>query len=107
MHAEISGTVDFKEPNDHLCLARLRSLVARLGHRPGAPFDRAAYDPQRDAPKFAAQELYALLDPDPAKATGNSYDMHEVIARLLDRSEFDEYKADYGKTCLLYTSRCV
>jgi 3-methylcrotonyl-CoA carboxylase beta subunit len=100
MHAEISGTVDFKEPNDHLCLARLRSLVARLGHRPGAPFDRAAYDPQRDAPKFAAQELYALLDPDPAKATGNSYDMHEVIARLVDRSEFDEYKADYGKTVL-------
>jgi 3-methylcrotonyl-CoA carboxylase beta subunit len=100
MHAEISGTVDFKEPNDHLCLARLRSLVARLGHRPGAPFDRAAYDPQRDAPKFAAQELYALLDPDPAKTTGNSYDMHEVIARLVDRSEFDEYKPDYGKTVL-------
>jgi 3-methylcrotonyl-CoA carboxylase beta subunit len=100
MHAEISGTVDFKEPNDHLCLARLRSLVGRLGHRPGAPFNRAAYDPQRDAPKFAAQELYALLDPDPAKATGNSYDMHEVIARLVDRSEFDEYKPDYGKTVL-------
>ena len=54
MHAEISGTVDFKEPNDHLCLARLRSLVSRLGHGPAAPFDRAAYDPQRDAPKFAA-----------------------------------------------------
>jgi len=100
MHAEISGTVDFKEPNDHMCLARLRSLVARLGHRPGAPFDRRPYDPQRDAPKFAAEELYALLDPDPAKATGNSYDMHEVIARLVDRSEFDEYKADYGKTVL-------
>jgi acetyl-CoA carboxylase carboxyltransferase component len=100
MHAEISGTVDFKEPNDHMCLARLRSLVARLGHPPGAPFDRRPYDPKSDAPKFAAQELYALLDPDPAKATGNSYDMHEVIARLLDRSEFDEYKADYGKTVL-------
>ena len=100
MHAEISGTVDFKEPNDHVCLARLRSLVARLGHRPGAPFDRRPYDPKRDAPKFAAQELYALLDPDSAKATGNSYDMHEVIARLVDRSEFDEYKPDYGKTVL-------
>ena len=35
MHAEISGTVDFKEPNDHLCLARLRSLVAKMGERPG------------------------------------------------------------------------
>jgi 3-methylcrotonyl-CoA carboxylase beta subunit len=100
MHAEISGTVDFKEPNDHLCLARLRSLVARLGHGPGAPFDRAAYDAGRDAPKFAAQELHALLDPDPAKGAGNSYDMHEVIARLMDRSEFDEYKPDYGKTVL-------
>jgi 3-methylcrotonyl-CoA carboxylase beta subunit len=100
MHAEISGTVDFKEPNDHMCLARLRSLVARLGHGPAAPFDRAPYDPQRDAPKFAAQELYALLDPDPSKGASHSYDMHEVIARLVDRSEFDEYKADYGKTVL-------
>jgi 3-methylcrotonyl-CoA carboxylase beta subunit len=100
MHAEISGTVDFKEPNDHMCLARLRSLVARLGHGPIAPFDRAPYDAQREAPKFAPQELYALLDPDPSKGAGNSYDMHEVIARLVDRSQFDEYKADYGKTVL-------
>ncbi len=100
MHAEISGTVDFKEPNDHLCLARLRSLVSRLGHGPVAPFDRTAYDPDRDAPKFAAQELCALLDPDPAKGAGNSYDVHEVIARLVDRSQFDEYKKDYGKTVL-------
>ena len=98
MHAEISGTVDFKEPNDHLCLARLRSLVSRLGHGPVAPFDRAPYNPQQDAPKFAPQELYALLDPDPAKGAGNSYDVHEVIARLVDRSQFDEYKPDYGKT---------
>ncbi len=100
MHAEISGTVDFKEPNDHMCLARLRSLVARLGHGPTAPFDRAPYDAQRDAPKFAPQELYALLDSDPSKGASNSYDMHEVIARLVDRSQFDEYKGDYGKTVL-------
>jgi acetyl-CoA carboxylase carboxyltransferase component len=100
MHAEISGTVDFKEPNDHLCLARLRSLVGRLGHGPAAPFDRAAYDPRLDGPKFAPQDLYALLDPDPARGAANSYDMHEVIARLVDRSQFDEYKADYGKTVL-------
>jgi 3-methylcrotonyl-CoA carboxylase beta subunit len=100
MHAEISGTVDFKEPNDHLCLARLRSLVARLGHSPGAPFDRIPFDPGRDAPKFSPKDLYALLDPEPAKSAGSAYDMHEVIARLIDRSEFDEYKADYGKTVL-------
>jgi 3-methylcrotonyl-CoA carboxylase beta subunit len=98
MHSEISGTVDFKEPNDHLCVARLRSLVSRLGHGPSAPFDRASFDPQQDAPRFASQELYALLDPDPVKGAGQSYDIHEVIARLVDRSQFDEYKQDYGKT---------
>ena len=91
MHAEISGTVDFKEPNDHLCIARLRSLVGRLGHGPKAPFDHAAFDLGRDKPKFPAGDLYAFLD---------SYDMHEVLARLLDRSEFDEYKPDYGKTVI-------
>src|SRR5271168_235032 len=100
MHAEISGTVDFKEPNDHLCIARLRSLVAKIGHRPGAPFSRIPYDAEKDAPKYAAEDLYSLLDPDPAKSVANTYDMHDVIARLVDRSEFDEYKADYGKTVL-------
>jgi 3-methylcrotonyl-CoA carboxylase beta subunit len=98
MHSEISGTVDFKEPNDHLCIARLRSLVAKIGHRPGAPFDRAAYDVAKDAPKYPAEDLYALLDPDPGKPS--AYDMHEVIARIVDRSEFDEYKPDYGRTVL-------
>jgi acetyl-CoA carboxylase carboxyltransferase component len=100
MHSEISGTVDFKEPNDHLCIARLRSLVGKLGQRPGAPFSRVAFDEKVDAPKFAAEDLYGLIDPDPAKAATNVYDMREVIARIVDRSEFDEYKADYGRTVL-------
>ncbi|MGA9242016.1 MAG: acyl-CoA carboxylase subunit beta [Silvibacterium sp.] len=100
MHAEISGTVDFKEPNDHLCIARLRSLVAKIGHRPGAPFSRIPYDPDKDAPKYAAEDIYSLLDPDPAKTAANTYDMHELLARIIDRSEFDEYKHDYGRTLL-------
>ncbi|MFT4111234.1 acyl-CoA carboxylase subunit beta [Silvibacterium sp.] len=100
MHAEISGTVDFREPNDYLCVARLRSLVAKLGQRPGAPFARIAFELKQDAPKHAAEDLYALLDPDPAKASANSYDMHEVIARIVDRSEFDEYRPDYGRTVI-------
>jgi 3-methylcrotonyl-CoA carboxylase beta subunit len=100
MHAEISGTVDFKEPNDHLCLARLRSLVSKLGHPQRAPFDRIPYDPTNDAPKYTAEDLYALVDPDPARASANAYDMHELIARLVDRSEFDEYKPDYGRTLI-------
>jgi 3-methylcrotonyl-CoA carboxylase beta subunit len=41
-----------------------------------------------------------VLDPDPARGAVNTYDMHEVIARIVDRSEFDEYKADYGRTVI-------
>ncbi len=112
MHAEISGTVDFKEPNDHLCLARLRSLVGKIGARrvasaplpvlsnDGEVFSRVAFDAVKDAPKYAAEDLYGLIDPDPAKAASNVYDMREVIARIVDRSEFDEYKEEFGRTLL-------
>jgi acetyl-CoA carboxylase carboxyltransferase component len=100
MHAAISGTVDFKEPNDQLCLARLRSLVAKMGERPPAPetFRRREFDAIRDAPKFAAEDVYGLLNPEPGSS--NVYDMREVIARIVDRSEFDEYKAEFGRTVL-------
>jgi 3-methylcrotonyl-CoA carboxylase beta subunit len=103
MHAEISGTVDFKEPNDEHCLARLRSLVARIGERhalsnlPEA-FHRVEFDPTRDAPNYPADHLYGLLNPAPGAS--NVYDMREVIARIVDRSEFDEYKTDFGRTVL-------
>ncbi|MHB8302189.1 MAG: acyl-CoA carboxylase subunit beta [Acidobacteriaceae bacterium] len=100
MHAEISGTVDFKEPNDHLCLARLRSLVSRLGHRPSAPFDRIPHNAANDAPKYPAEDLRGILNLDPAKAAASSYDMHAIIARIVDGSRFDEYKPDYGQTLL-------
>jgi 3-methylcrotonyl-CoA carboxylase beta subunit len=111
MHAEISGTVDFKEPNDHLCLARLRSLVGKIGMRQGSGlrpqgpegvevFSRVTFDANVDAPKYAAEDLYGLIDPDPAKAASNVYDMREVIARIVDRSEFDEYKEEFGRTVL-------
>ncbi len=100
MHAEISGTVDFKEPNDHLCIARLRSLVSRLGYRPAAPFNRIAYDAEEDSPRYPAEDLLGLLNLDPAKTATHSYDMHAVIARVVDGSRFDEYKPDYGQTLL-------
>ncbi len=117
MHSEISGTVDFKEKDDTACIARLRSLVGRMGqrplttdnsllttdsHHPAAQlptpevFSRIAFDAERDAPKYAGEELYGLLDPAPGAS--NIYDVREVIARLVDRSEFDEYKADFGRT---------
>jgi acetyl-CoA carboxylase carboxyltransferase component len=100
MHSEISGTVDFKEPNDTLCIERLRSLVSRLGNRPPAPFDRIAYDAAKDAPKYPADDLLGIMNLDPTKVAAHSYNMHAVIARITDRSQFDEYKRDYGKTLL-------
>jgi 3-methylcrotonyl-CoA carboxylase beta subunit len=96
MHAEISGTVDFKEKDDAGCLARLRSLVSRLGRKESEAFSRVPFDAERDAPKFAADELYGLMDP--VVGATNAYDMREVIARLVDRSQFDEYKAEFGRT---------
>jgi len=108
MHAEISGTVDFKEPNDHLCIARLRSLVDKMGDRHNSEsrtlqternvYNSIAFDVTKDAPAFPADDLYGLLNPAPGSS--NVYDMHEVIARIIDRSEFDEYKADFGRTVL-------
>src|SRR5215470_1357161 len=100
MHAEVSGTVDFKEKDDESCIERLRSLAGKIGERGGAPFSVLPYDAKENAPKFAAEDLYGLIDPDPAKAATNVYDMHDVIARIGDRSEFDEYKADFGRTML-------
>ncbi len=98
MHAEISGTVDFKELDDASCLKRLRSLVGMLGTRRDAPFSATAYDAVADAPRYAADDLYGLLDPRPGAS--NVYDMREIIGRLTDRSAFDEYKPDFGRTLL-------
>jgi 3-methylcrotonyl-CoA carboxylase beta subunit len=103
MHAEISGTVDFKEPNDHMCIARLRSLVGKIGERQEIAsnpevFNRIGFDVERDAPNYAREDLYGFLSPAPGAS--NIYDMREVIARIVDRSEFDEYKAEFGRTIL-------
>jgi 3-methylcrotonyl-CoA carboxylase beta subunit len=103
MHAEISGTVDFKEPDDHHCMARLRSLVGKIGERKNPTpveevYNRAQFDAGRDAPKYPVEDLYGLLNPAPGAS--NVYDMREVIARIVDRSKFDEYKQDFGRTVL-------
>jgi len=92
MHSAISGTVDYREPSDEACLARIRSLVEKIGHRPLAPFDRA----KPELPAFAAEELYGIFESDPARP----YDMKEILARIVDGSRFDEYKAEYGKTLI-------
>jgi acetyl-CoA carboxylase carboxyltransferase component len=93
MHSAISGTIDFREPNDESCLKRIRSLVEKMGYRSfGGPFHQAA----PESPLYAAEELYGIYESDPSRP----YDMREVIARIVDGSKFDEYKAEYGQTVL-------
>jgi acetyl-CoA carboxylase carboxyltransferase component len=93
MHAAISGTIDFREPNDETCLKRIRSLVEKMGYRSqGGPFHQAP----PESPLYASEELYGIYESDPSRP----YDMREVIARIVDGSKFDEYKAEYGQTVL-------
>ena len=92
MHSQISGTVDFREPDDQSCLARIRLLVDKMGNRQLGVFDRK----QPEQPLFAAEEVYGIFESDPAR----QYDMKEIIARIVDGSQFSEYKSEYGETVL-------
>jgi 3-methylcrotonyl-CoA carboxylase beta subunit len=90
MHAKKSGVVDHLAENDEHALTIVRDIVSHLGktHKP----DVDLKDPR--SPKFDADDLYAII-PDDVRAP---YDVHEVIARLVDGSEFHEFKANYGAT---------
>jgi len=92
MHSAISGTVDFREPNDEACLARIRAIVEKWGYRRQSPWDRK----KPEEPGLATEEIYGIYDSSP----GRPYDMKEIVARIVDGSRFDEYKPEYGKTLL-------
>ena len=92
VHAAISGTIDFREPDDESCLARIRALVDKMGHRKTAPFDCIEPEP----PAYPPDEIYEIFSSDPAR----QYDMREIIARIVDGSRFEEYRAEYGETVL-------
>jgi 3-methylcrotonyl-CoA carboxylase beta subunit len=97
MHAQIAGTIDYREANDQICLERLRSVVSKLGHKPTAPFSRTKAEP----PAYAAEEIYGIFESDGMRP----YDMKEIIARVVDGGKFDEYKAEYGKTIVCGLAR--
>jgi 3-methylcrotonyl-CoA carboxylase beta subunit len=92
MHSQISGTVDFREPDDESCIARIRSLVDKMGAANAAPF---SHTKSRD-PLYPGDEIYSIFTADP----GKQYDMRDIIARIVDASEFDEYRAESGETVL-------
>lgn len=90
VHCEISGVTDHRMKNDEECLAKIRSIVGKLGRASVAGFDRI--EPQ--LPKFPASDLHSIITSDRAKP----YDMYNILARILDSSELDEYKEGFGKT---------
>jgi 3-methylcrotonyl-CoA carboxylase beta subunit len=92
MHAQISGTVDFREADDSSCLRRIRFLAGQMGARPAAPFRHTQAEP----PGYPPEEIYGIYSPDPVR----QYDMREIIARVVDGSVFEEYRAEYGETVL-------
>lgn len=90
MHTEISGIADYKFENEQDCLDQVRRIIDKLGAGQKAGFDRVA----PELPKKNPNELYGIVSVDNSKP----YDVVEVIERLVDNSEFDQFKQDYGKT---------
>lgn len=96
-HCEISGVTDYKAKNDEDALDRIRSVMDKIGD-----FEKAGYNRSTPAkPAENEDELYGIL---PVNRT-EQYDMFDIIKRLVDNSEYDEYKADYGKTLICCYAR--
>ena len=88
LHARKSGVVDHLAENDEHALSIVRDIVSTFGESKG--FDAALREPRE--PKYDAEELYGII-PEDVRAP---YDVHEIIARIVDGSEFHEFKALYG-----------
>jgi 3-methylcrotonyl-CoA carboxylase beta subunit len=91
-HCEISGVTDYKMPNDEVCLQTIRNIFDKMGEGRKAGFSRIAPTP----PKLDEQEIYGILPSDRTK----QYDMLDLILRLVDNSDFQQYKEKYGQTLL-------
>ena len=89
-HTEISGIADYKFDTEQECLDQVRRIMDKIGEQGRAGFDRA----KSEAPKKDPKEIYGLMAADNSKP----YDIVEVIERIVDNSEFDQFKEDYGKT---------
>jgi len=97
VQSNISGVTDYIMKDDKECIAQIRSLVEKFGDRDKAGFNRIESNP----PKFESKEIHGILPEDTIK----QYDMFEVIARIVDESVIDEYKAGYGKTVITAYAR--
>jgi acetyl-CoA carboxylase carboxyltransferase component len=89
-HCEISGVTDYKCENDADCLDRIRNIMDKVGAPAQAGFDRA----ESKLPKKEVKELYSILP----ETREKPYDIHDIIDRLVDDSDFEEYKEKYGQS---------
>jgi len=88
-HTEISGIADYKFKTEQECMDHIKRMISMLGEKEKAGFDRI----KPALPKKNPDELYGLLPLD-----GKTYDIVDVIERIVDNSEFEQFKEDYGKT---------
>ncbi|NRR93237.1 acyl-CoA carboxylase subunit beta [Winogradskyella undariae] len=96
-HCEISGVTDYKAKDDKDALDKIKSIVDKIGD-----FDKAGYNrAESKKPKENPDDIFGILP----KSRADQYDMKEIIKRLVDDSEFDEYKQDYGKTIITAYAR--
>src|SRR5690606_7603483 len=89
-HTSISGVCDYKTENDQECIATIRDLMDKIGQPETAGFDRK----ESVAPKHDPKSVYGILPIERSKP----YNVKDVIERIVDNSEFTEYKSDYGKS---------
>ncbi|EEG08123.1 carboxyl transferase domain-containing protein [Pseudogulbenkiania ferrooxidans] len=90
VHTRISGVADHLAQNDAHALSIARRIVSDLNWKKQGELDRA----EPKAPRYAAEEIYGVIPADPKKP----FDVREIIARLVDDSDFDEFKQNYGTT---------
>ncbi|MFN5705650.1 MAG: acyl-CoA carboxylase subunit beta, partial [bacterium] len=96
-HCEISGVTDYKHPNDQACLDSIKNIMSKVGDYNKAGFDRIkSSEPAKDV-----KELYGVLPDNREKP----YDMRDIIERLVDQSDFEEYKKGYGQSILCGLAR--
>ncbi|HVW61683.1 MAG TPA: carboxyl transferase domain-containing protein [Puia sp.] len=91
-HTELSGIADYKFKTEQECLDQVKKIMSKLGAQPPAIFHRK----KPAAPQKSPDGLYGILPEDPSK----SYDMLDIIHRIVDDSAFEQFKEDYGKTIL-------
>ena len=96
-HCEISGVTDYKAKNDKDALDKIKNIINKIGSNDKAGFNRTS----ASKPTANPNDLYGLIP----KNRSDQYDTYEIIKRLVDKSEFEEYKASYGKTIITAYAR--